>query len=156
MQKSGKISVKIAENIFMKRSVIGSTRQQYATARFGRKSTLIHGADGADEFGEVSAVARGLIERFEARVGEGFGKSDPARERTAGEDELVPLNRRDLIVETRDGASAEKRARCFRRGEDRGLNLFFFHAPSNRSPTSQLVIQTGLKIDIVLLEIARL
>src|SRR5438270_10663668 len=106
----------------------------------GNRPYLINRRDRADEFGKIFAVAGGLIERVEARVGEGFGKSDPARERTADEDKLVPLNRRDLIVETRDRASAEKCAGCFRRGEDRGLDFLFFYEPANRSLTRQLVI----------------
>ena len=58
----------------------------------GGYKTLIHCADGADEFGKVFPVAGGLIERVEARVCESLRKTDPARECAIGKNELVPLN----------------------------------------------------------------
>ena len=58
----------------------------------GGYKTLIDRADGADEFGKVFAVARGLIESVKAGVRESLRKTDPARECAIGKDELVPLN----------------------------------------------------------------
>ena len=83
---------------FLKRA----TRKKRRAIRGNRPYLLIDGADCADVFGKVFAVARGLIERFETRIGESFRKADPARKRAVDKDELVPLDRRDLIVETRD------------------------------------------------------
>src|SRR5205085_9014721 len=113
-------------------------------------------ANGADEFGKVFAVARGVIESIQPSIAESFGQSDATRESAIGKDKFVPLNRRDLVVETRDRPTAEKCAGCFGWGKDRGLDLFLFGEASNRSLTRQLVIQTGFKIDIVIFEIDRL
>ena len=43
-------------------------------------------ADGADKFGEIFAVAGGLVERFQTRVRERFGQTDAARKRAVGKD----------------------------------------------------------------------
>src|SRR2546430_5366953 len=124
MQKSGRTNVVKTFLAFVTRSEVGLMRQ--ATLRLGAESTLIDRADGADEFGKIFAVAGGVIERIEPRIAESFGQRNAARERAVGENELVPLNRRDLVVETRDRTAAKKCAGCFGWRKDRGLDLFFF------------------------------
>jgi hypothetical protein len=76
-QKSGRTNVTKTFLLFITLSEGGLTRQ--GTLRLGAESTLIHGADGLDEFGEIFAVARGVIERIETRVTKCFGKRNAAR-----------------------------------------------------------------------------
>src|SRR5258708_18504517 len=106
-----------------------------------RPYLLIDGTDGADEFGKIFAVAGGVIESIETRVTERFGQSDTAGERAISKNKFIPLNRCDLVVETRNRTSAEKCAGRFRRRKDRGLDLFFFYQSPERSLAGQLVIQ---------------
>src|SRR6185369_13026641 len=72
-------------------------------------------ANGAHEFAEVFAVARSMIQRVESGVRSCFGQNNPTWLRLVFKDNLVPLNRRNLIIKARNRTAAEKRPRGFGR-----------------------------------------
>src|SRR5439155_22623963 len=62
----------------------------------------VHLRVGADEFREIFAVARGVIERVEARIHCCLGQRDATLVRSVCKDDFVALMGGILVVETRD------------------------------------------------------
>src|SRR6266852_8223908 len=122
----------------------------------GTRALPFNRAERFHKLSEISAIARGVVESLKARIQKCFRQSDAARLRSICKNYFVPLNRGNFVVEAGDRATTEKCARCFRRSKDRHLDFVLGHDAAHRALTHQLVIQSALKIDIMIFEIDRL
>src|SRR5947199_10653402 len=101
---------------------------------------LINLQDSAQELGDIFAVAGGMIERIQARIHSGFRQCDAKRMRLVCENDFVPLNGGNLVVETCYGASAKKRSGCFRRIEDGCLDFLLVRDAARQAFAQQLIV----------------
>ena len=64
-----------------------------------------------------------MVKRVQTRIHCCLGQRDATRIRSVCENDFIPLNGGNLIIETRHRAAAEKRTRGFWRIKDRGLDF---------------------------------
>src|SRR5438067_7183742 len=91
------------------------------------------------EIGKGGALAHGSVQPLQIFVGR-FRQRDSLGASGARQHNLIPLNRFNLIGETRNRASSEEGARRFRRRKNSAANLIFAHHPPHRTLAQDLII----------------
>src|SRR5205085_4339248 len=106
-----------------------------------------------EEIVVIPCLPNRRVKRLETSVPRRLRQCDKVRTSHAPKRYLVPLNRRNGVVESRYRSAPKICPGRFRRRENRALDFFFAHDGAHRSLARQLVEQSLVRLNVVILEI---